>query len=99
MRVAYLTADEVHELLAQAMSARCGVWLVPLAPKQAPPDEDFDAVVCDWDLLPPEVRRVVREGPLADPERGPAVGHGYHLGGKQVEAWRQEGVTAFRRLK
>jgi hypothetical protein len=99
MRVAYLTADEVHELLAQAMAARCGVWLVPLAPKQVPTDADFDAVVCDWDLLPAEVRRVFREGSLADPEHGPAVGHGYNLGGKKVEAWRHKGVTGFRRLK
>jgi hypothetical protein len=97
MRVAYLTTDEVHELLAQAMAAPFGIWLVPLAPKQAPPDEDFDAVVCDWDLLPPEVRRVVREEPLANPEPRPAVGHAYNLGGKKLEAWRQEGVTAFRR--
>ena len=99
MRVAYLTADEVHELLPQAMAAHCGVWLVPLAPKQTPPDEDSDAVVCDWDLLPGEVRQVFGERPLANPERGPAVGHGYNLGEKKVETWRQEGITAFRRLR
>jgi hypothetical protein len=52
MRIAYLSTDEVNVHLAEAMAAGCGLTLCPLAPKDPPPDEEFDALLYDWDSWP-----------------------------------------------
>ncbi len=79
MRCAYLTTDEVNKALALAWAAACGIELFPLAPKDGVPGREYDAVLCDWDFWPAELRREI----LADLNNGPppcplAV-HGYNL--------------------
>ena len=99
MRVAYLTTDEVNEHLALTMAAACDIQLVPRAPREAPPDGEFDAVLYDWDYLPPEQRQELRERLHAGHGPGRVIVHGYNLGKKEVAAWRQQGITVFRRLE
>ena len=99
MRVAYLTTDEVNEHLAVTMAAACDIQLVPRAPGQAPPDGEFDAVLYDWDYLPPEHRQALRERLRVGRGPGRVIVHGYNLGKKEVAAWRQQGIAVFRRLE
>jgi hypothetical protein len=99
MRVAYLTTDEVNEYLAVTMAAACDIQLVPRAPRETPADGEFDAVIYDWDFLPPEQRQALRERLRAGRGPGRVIVHGYNLGKKEVAAWRQQGITVFRRLK
>jgi hypothetical protein len=99
MRVAYLTTDEVNEHLAVTMAAACDTQLVPRAPREAPPVEEFDAVLYDWDYLPPEQRQEFRERLRAGHGTGRVIVHGYNLGKKEVAAWRQQRIAVFRRLE
>jgi hypothetical protein len=99
MRVAYLTTDEVNEHLAVTMAAACDIQLFPRAPRETPPDGEFDAVLYDWDYLPPEQRQELRERLRAGRGPGRVIVHGYNLGKKEVAAWRQQGITVFRRLE
>ena len=99
MRVAYLTTDEVNEHLAVTMAAACDIQLVPRAPRETPPDGEFDAVLYDWDYLPLEQRQTFRERLRAGHRPGRVIVHGYNLGKKEVAAWRQQGITVFRRLE
>jgi hypothetical protein len=99
MRVAYLTTDEVNEHLALSMAAACDIELVPQAPREPAPDEEFDAVLYDWDYLPPEHRQELRERLRAGRGPGRVIVHGYNLGKKEVAAWRQQGIAVFRRLE
>jgi hypothetical protein len=99
MRVAYLTTDEVNEHLAVTMAAACDIQLVPRAPRETPPDGEFDAVLYDWDYLPPEQRQELRERLHAGHGPGRVIVHGYNLSKKEVAAWRQQGIAVFRRLE
>ena len=99
MRVAYLTTDEVNEQLAQQMAVACGVTLCPLAPKDAPPDGECDAVLYDWDYLPIEWQREVMAELLSSPLPHPVALHGYNLEDGQAEALRRHTVAVYRRLQ
>jgi hypothetical protein len=99
MRVAYLTTDEVNEQLAQQMAVACGVTLCPLAPKDAPPDGECDAVLYDWDYLPIEWQREVMAELLSSPLPHPVALHGYNLEDGQVEVLRRNAVVVYRRLQ
>ena len=67
MRCAYLTTDEVNNALALEWAATCGIVLFPLTPKEGLPGREYDAVLCDWDFWPVELRREM----LADLRTGP----------------------------
>ena len=99
MRIAYLSTDEVNVHQAEAMAAASGLTLCPLAPKDPPPDEQFDALIYDWDSWParqqPEVIAELLAGGLP---RAVAV-HGYNLEDGQAEALRRHTVAVYRRLE
>ena len=99
MRVAYLTTDEVNEQLALQMADEHGVTLCPLAPKDAPPDGEYDAVLYDWDYLPVERQRQVMAELLAGPSLHMVALHSFNLEDGQVEALRRNTVGVFRRLQ
>jgi hypothetical protein len=92
MRFAYLTTDEVNGALALETARDCGVALYPLAPKEGPPDASYDAVLCDWDFWPAELRQELLAGQGGPPYRPLAV-HGYNLDEAQAEALRMLGVA------
>jgi hypothetical protein len=89
----------VNVHLAEAMAAASGLTLCPLAPKDPPPDEQFDALIYDWDSWParqqPEVIAELLAGGLP---RAVAV-HGYNLEDGLAEALRLNGVAVYRGLR
>jgi hypothetical protein len=99
MRIAYLSTDEVNLHLAEEMAAACGLTLYPLAPKDPPPDETFDAVLCDGDSW------LIRQHPeilaqlLAGCRPCVAAIHGYNLTDGQAECLRLHAVAVYRRLR
>jgi hypothetical protein len=99
MRVAYLTTDEVNERLAQEFAIGCGVALCPLAPKEEPPDGEYDAVLYDLDSLPVERQREVMAALLAGPLPRAVAVHGYNMEDDQVEALRRRTVAVYRILQ
>jgi hypothetical protein len=99
MRIAYLTTDEVNRYLAEGMAAACGLTLCPLAPKDPPPEGEFDAVLYDWDHWPARQRReVMAELRAGCPPHVVAL-HGYNLEDTQAEALRRRTVGVYRRLQ
>jgi hypothetical protein len=66
--------------------------LCPLAPKDAPPDGAYDAVLCDWDFWPAERRQELLAGLDGRPHRPLAV-HSYYLDEGQAKALRSRGVA------
>jgi hypothetical protein len=99
MRMAYLTTDEVNLDLAQTLAERADVCLVPLAPRDALPDGACDAVLCDLDYLPAELREEILAAALAGRPGRPLALHGYNLDGQQTAALRRNGVIVARRLE
>jgi hypothetical protein len=99
MRIAYLTTDEVNEQLALQMAVECGVTLCPLAPKDAPTDGEYDAVLYDWDYLPIERQREVMTELLSGPVGFAVALHGYNLEDGQVQALRRNTVAVYRLLQ
>jgi hypothetical protein len=99
MRIAYLTTDEVNEQLALQMATECGITLCPLAPKDAPPDGEYDAVLYDWDYLPVEEQREVMAELLSGLLPHAVALHSYNLEDYQVEALRGNNVAVYRRLQ
>jgi hypothetical protein len=94
MRFAYLTTDEMNEALAQELALACSVALDSLTPKDGPPDEGYDAVLCDWDFWPAEHRQELLAG-LDGPPYRPLAVHGHSLDAGQVEALRRRGVAVY----
>lgn len=99
MLIAYLTTDEVNEQLALHMAEEIGQTLCSLAPGDAPPDEDFDAAVYDWDYLPVRQQQAIRAQLLAGQGVRPAAIHGYNLDDNFVEALRRHDVAVYRVLQ
>jgi hypothetical protein len=93
MRIAYLTTDEVNESLAQEMALECGVTLCPLAPKDGPPDNCYDAVLCDWDYWPAEFRNAFLTGLPADLLARPVAVYSYNLMDDQAADLVSQGVS------
>jgi hypothetical protein len=99
MRIAYLSTDEVNVHLAEAMASVCGLTLCPLAPKDSPLKEEFDAVLYDWDSWPADRKQEVL-AQLPAGRRACAVAvHGYNLEDGQAEALRRHTVAVYRRLQ
>src|SRR5262249_12940393 len=77
----------------------CGLTLCPLAPKDPPRDEEFDALLYDLDSWPVgrqiEVLAELLAGRLP---RAVAV-HGYNLEDGPAEALRRHTVAVYRRLQ
>ena len=99
MLIAYVTTDEVNEQLALQMAEENGETLCPLSPCDAPPDEDFDAVVYDWDYLPVQLQQGILAGLLAGEAPCPAVLHGYNVDHGCVSALRRQNVAVYRTLR
>jgi hypothetical protein len=99
MLIAYLTTDEVNEQLALYMAEENGQTLCSLSPSDAPPDDDFDAAVYDWDYLPAKRQQALRAQLLAEQGVRPAAVHGYNLDDDCVEALRRHNVAVFRTLQ
>jgi hypothetical protein len=93
MRVAYLTTDAVNQDWAVHRAAEDGVTVHPLALDDPPPDGQFDAVVYDWDYLPPQRRAQFLLGLLAGPLSCPAAVHSYNLEEDHIKALRRHGVA------
>lgn len=98
MRIAYLTTDEVNEDLAFQLADECGVILFPLSAHAAASDGRPDAVLYDWDSLPPDLREETLLASLANPSSCPVGVHGFSLDEEEVEALHQDGVAVFQRL-
>jgi hypothetical protein len=98
MNVAYVTTDEVNENWAQDLAAESMITLSIHGPQDAPHNGEFDAVVYDWDFLPPEWRHEVLAVLLATPPSRPVAVHGYHLPDEQISALRANGVHVYRHL-
>jgi hypothetical protein len=99
MRCAYLTTDEVNEALALEMAHACGVALDPVAPKDAPPDEGYDAVVIDWDHWPGQRLEEFLVGLRNGLPACRVAVHGYHLEDGPAEVLRTHGVAVQRCLQ
>jgi hypothetical protein len=99
MRIAYVTTDEVHEHLAQDMAASQETSLFPLSPRDPHPDGEFDAVLYDWDYLPPGERSEVLKELLAGPACYSRAVHGYNLPESQEQCLRECEVAVFRQLQ
>jgi hypothetical protein len=99
MRIAYCSTDELNRHLAEKMATSCGLTLCPLDPKDASPNEAFDAVLYDWDFWPVGKQRVVLSELLAGHGVRVAAVHGYNLADDQAEALRRHGVAVYRRLR
>jgi hypothetical protein len=93
MRLAYLSTDEVNLALAPEMAFACGVTTHPVWPKDAPPDGEYDALLCDWDSWPAEGRQQLLAGLGGSPPHRPVAVHGYGLTEEQTEALRDRGVA------
>jgi hypothetical protein len=81
------------------MGAACGIELVPLAPTDGLPGRGYDAVLCDWDFWPVELRQEL----LADLSNGPlpctVAVHGYNLDEHATMQLRDQGVVVQCRLQ
>ena len=98
MHLAYLTIDEVNQALAFDFSSELDVNLTVLAPKEGPPDRAYDAVLCDWDSLPTEVRTVFFAMSACDSLPRAVAVHGYGLTTKESIELLNLGVLVYRRL-
>jgi hypothetical protein len=99
MLIAYVTTDEVNEQLALQMAEENGETLCPLSPSDGPPDEDFDAVVYDWDYLPVQLQQAILAELSAGKAVWPAVVHGYNIDPDHVRALRRQNVAVYRTLR
>jgi hypothetical protein len=99
MLIAYVTTDEVNEQLALQMAEESGETLCPLSPSDAPPDEDFDGAVYDWDCLPAQRQQAILAQLLTG--QGPCLAavHGYNVDYGCVEALRKQNVAVYRTLQ
>ena len=97
MPIAYLSADELNCHLAARMAAACGAALLPITPRDPPPDGRFDAVLYDLDSMPPACREEMVASALADRATRPVAVHSYNLD-MQAGALRDKGVVVTRRL-
>lgn len=98
MRLAYLTIDEVNQALALDFSSELDVTLTILAPKEGPPDRAYDAVLCDWDSLPTEVRADFFTMSAWDALPRAVAVHGYSLTAEESIELLNRGVLIYRRL-
>ena len=99
MLIAYVTTDEVNEQLALQMAEESGETVCPLSPNDAPPDDDFDAAVYDWDYLPVQRQQATLAQLLAGQAPRRAVVHSYSLDEDCVKALRQRKVAVYRTLQ
>jgi hypothetical protein len=98
MLLAYLTTDEVNLDLARRLAEDWGTCLYPLSFEEIPQHGQFDALLFDWDFLPPSRRQEMLRELLAEPSAYPVGLHSYQLEDHEVEALRHKGVAVFRRL-
>jgi hypothetical protein len=98
MLVAYFTTDEVNRSLALEMARQQGLTLLPVEPRDGPPDE-VDALLFDWDYWPVPRREAALAELLAGAGRRPVALHSYHVEAAQAEGLRRRGVAVHRRLQ
>ena len=98
MRCAYLTTDEANTALALEWAAACGIDLFPLAPKEGLPGREYDAVLCDWDFWPVELREEMFADLSNGPPSCPLAVHGYNLDEDATMHLRNQGVDVHRSL-
>jgi hypothetical protein len=99
MQIAYLTLDEVNWHLAAQFALACGAELEQVLPKDPEPDGRFDAVLYDWDSLPPRQREQFLSRLLAGPLLCPVAVHSYNLDEDRVATLRRHGVAVHARLE
>jgi hypothetical protein len=99
MLIAYLTTDEVNQHLAVNLAEECGETVCLVMPSDPPPDEDFDAVVYDWDYLPAPRQQVILAELLAGRPSRPVAVHSYNLEEDCAKALRRQGVAVYRVLE
>lgn len=99
MLIAYLTTDEVNQHLALHMAEECGETVCLLTPSDPPPDEDFDAIVYDWDYLPVRRQQAILAELSAGRSRRPVAVHSYNLEEDCAEALRRQDVAVYRALQ
>jgi hypothetical protein len=98
MRIAYITSDEVNRDVALRLAKACGATLYSPALGDAPPDGQFNAILYDWDYLPPQRKHDLLEVLLAGPSPCPVALHSYSLDEVHGKALRRNGVAIYRRL-
>jgi hypothetical protein len=98
MLVAYLTHDEVNQVLARKLARKCGVKLDVYSIREAASACRCDAMICDLDFLPPGSRDLL-VAELQRAQNGPVAVHGYNLPARQRRMLRRRGVIVARRLR
>jgi hypothetical protein len=99
MNFAYVTNEKLNEDQALQLADECGINLCPLSPDAAPETGWFDAVLYDWDSLPPEQQHEIPLACLAGFSCCPVAVHGYTLDREERESLHQDGIAVFRRLE
>jgi hypothetical protein len=98
MLIAYFTTDEVNEWVAERLATECGMTLCSMFLKGRPVEEEFDALLFDWDFLPTAWREEAFTMLMTRPLDCPVAVHSYQLPENQVEALRAKGVQVRERL-
>jgi hypothetical protein len=98
MRFAYLTTDEVNLDLALRVAEECNLAFDAVSFQEPLSDGRFDAVIYDWDYLPPDKRRELLAQLLSGPLAQPLALHSYNLSQEEVDALRGQGAIVSRHL-
>jgi hypothetical protein len=97
--LAYLTTDEVNEDIAVRLAVKYNAILVPLFPRDTPPDTEYDAVLYDFDFLPEESRQKIVNDLLSAPAKRPVALHSFNVDDRLRQDLQAKGVRVFRRLR
>jgi hypothetical protein len=98
MHFGYVTTDDLNLDLATRLAEDCEIELYSLSPQEAVPQESLDAMLYDWDYVPPDLRREVLSRLVTRQFPYPVALHSYNLDAKQVRALRRHGVIVYPRL-
>ena len=98
MRLSYLTSDEVHFDWLSRLAERFGIALESADNVKVSTDPLPDAVLYDWDFLPPGQREGLCAELCEQPVGGVVAVHGYNISESETQALQRSGVLVFPRL-
>jgi hypothetical protein len=98
MLLAYLTTDEVNWDAITRLAEAHGVVVFAMSFQDPPPDGRFDAVLYDWDFIPPEQRQDIIKNRFVASSALPIAVHSYGICEEEEKLLQEKGVATFRRL-